>query len=79
MKTEATFYGINCDLCEDDFEDSREGYSFFADESYTNEKALEQGWFIGTIGDRKVERHYCPKCHHINDDDKLILTPQTTI
>lgn len=58
--------GIECDNCKELFCDEyHEGYTFFTDENGATERASETQWFI------EDEKHYCPKCHTINEDDSV--------
>ena len=57
---------LKCDGCGEHIE-LGDGTSFYeGDDGHLAEKeARESGWLV--IGNR----HYCPNCHHVNDDDNI--------
>lgn len=61
---------IECDNCKEHYE-NYEGFAIFIDKQAAEEDACEDGW---TIQD---DKHYCDKCHHFDDEDKLILYSKT--
>ena len=65
IKDELT--GIKCDNCKELYTETHNGFSFFSDELNAQESADNDGWFHDN------KKHYCPNCHTIDDDDKLII------
>ena len=66
MITETTMYGIQCDGCQREFEDS-EGYLVYNREEEAESEAIDCDWI-------KVRgKHYCEKCYHYGDNNELIL------
>jgi len=59
---------LSCDNCQEHFENYN-GFGIFADKDAAREDAEEDGWY------RDGEKHYCPKCHTIDDEDNLIVKP----
>lgn len=57
---------IVCDNCEEHFSDYND-FSIFPDEQSAHPEGHD--WHV--TGDGK---HYCPKCHKIDDNDNLIIT-----
>lgn len=72
MITETTMYGIQCDACEEVFEDS-EGYLVYDREEDVESAAVDCGWI------KVREKHYCEKCHHYGDSNELILADGVVI
>jgi hypothetical protein len=60
---------LSCDNCKKDFEEYHNGFSIFVDENSAHEHAANDNWYLD--GDK----HYCPDCYTLDDDDKLILKP----
>lgn len=61
---------VICDNCGEHLEDYHD-FSIFPDETSVN---LEDNDWHET----EDKKHYCPKCHKIDDDDNLvILTPSS--
>lgn len=58
---------VQCDNCEDTYQDDDSGYGFWMDPNDGWESANNDGW---TEEDGK---HYCSKCHTYNDEDELII------
>ncbi|MNL39076.1 hypothetical protein D3C87_1613310 [compost metagenome] len=63
---------ITCDGCNDDYEAAFTGFTIFLDESTAEDCAKDDDWHVTDDG-----KHYCPKCHDINDNDQLILKGKT--
>ncbi len=70
--TTKAFY-IECNVCREEYREKFTDYSTFSDEMYANDSVRNDGeWHCGDD-----DNHYCPKCFTINDEDELILTPQS--
>jgi hypothetical protein len=64
---------LSCDNCNADYE-SAEGFTIFIDDVHC--RASDDDWFIGHDSHEQEEyrdKHYCPKCHTIDDDDNIVL------
>jgi len=61
-------YILECDNCKELFE-SGEGYTIFIDDSAPVEKASDSGWDTHSV----EGKHYCHKCHDINDEDQIVI------
>lgn len=73
MITERTFYSVKCDGCGKDLEDIAEEYAWVDDERAVEDVAKDGDWL-------KIRgKHYCPDCHHYDDDNNLILGDGTII
>jgi len=70
MIYEEKVYGLRCDGCAEDYIDEHSGFSWYADQQGVQEAADNDGWH-GENG-----KHYCPNCHHFDDNDNLILKPR---
>ncbi len=57
---------LTCDNCEIPFEDGS-GFSIFPDGNSAQERASDSDWEI------QDERHYCPGCYIVDDDEKVII------
>lgn len=69
MTYETIMYGIKCNRCQAIYEDS-EGANLAVDRhGDLEESAQEDGWYVN--GDR----HYCPNCHTINENDEVVTKP----
>lgn len=68
MYHEEKMYGIICDNCKESYQDDHNGWSYMIDENSIWELADNDGWH------EEGEKHYCPKCHHFDDDDNLVIT-----
>ena len=62
-------YSAECDICKTPFEHPIEGWTTFLNEDYMLDSMGSYGWYVD-------EKHYCPTCHTIDDDDNLIIKPQ---
>lgn len=72
MITETTMYGIQCDGCKRELEDS-EGYLVYDREEDVESVAIDSDWI-------KVRgKHYCEKCYRYGDDNELILADGVVI
>jgi hypothetical protein len=60
-------FACDCDNCGESFEDALSGFQLMADEQALDELLENNNWYNGEEG------HFCPKCHKINDDDKLVI------
>jgi hypothetical protein len=61
------FYGVKCDVCKKIAEGDDTDIAFFADKNDAKENAMNNEWYQGEEGD------FCPNCHEIDDEDKLII------
>ena len=69
MTYETIMYGIKCNRCQEIYEDS-EGVNFAVDRHGDLEEcAQEDGWYVNG------EKHYCPNCHTINENDEVVTKP----
>jgi hypothetical protein len=62
MITEEKCYVITCDKCERVC--NEQGY---ADKNDAIEAAQNSDWYVSE------NKHYCPKCYEIDDNDNLVL------
>jgi hypothetical protein len=58
------FYGVKCNRCGTQYEDSE--HAFWNDEGNTLEYSHSEGW------NEQNGKHYCPDCHEVDDDGDLI-------
>lgn len=72
MIHEVTMFSISCDNCNEDYIESHNGWSAMNDQSSIQELADNDGWHTDD------EKHYCPNCFTINDEDNLILKQVTS-
>lgn len=63
-------FTLDCDRCEKVFENPFEGFSIFSDEEYCMQEATEDG---GWHHDEDNNKFYCDKCHHIDEEDNVII------
>ena len=65
-------YGCHCDNCGADWMNEESGIAVLAIESdMLNEVRNFESWYTdGPIGN---EKHYCPECHTVNDNDELVI------
>ena len=61
---------VQCDNCQDTYQDDDSGYTWWMDPNDAWESANNDGWTEDN------EKHYCPKCHHYNDEDELIINTE---
>lgn len=66
MFTPIQSFILCCDNCNESYENGN-GFGIFADKDAAKDDAVDDGWYDD--GDK----HYCPKCFTIDDDDKLIV------
>lgn len=69
MKIEMKMYTVECDLCKSKFVDEYRGVVGWTDYETARENALESDWLENHQQD---EKHYCPDCYVINDEDEVI-------
>lgn len=63
-------FALYCDVCSRHYTEENQGYCAWPDKSSVDVDAAEQdGWHIDTYNDK----HYCPRCHEIDDNDNLII------
>ena len=68
ITSEPTFvYLAECDICKSEFEHPYEGWTTFLNQDYMTDSMSSAGWHIDD------NNSYCPKCHHIDDEDNLFL------
>ncbi len=67
---------IQCDNCKDTYQDEDSGYGFWLDSCDAWESANNDGWTSDF--EEKNKKHYCPRCHHYNDEDELIINRERT-
>jgi len=60
---------LTCDNCQEDYQNEHSGFSIFVDEASANDDADSDGWHLHGDDDK----HYCPECHKINDNDELVI------
>lgn len=68
MKSKVECIIITCDICEEPFEDYS-GYSIFVSDTDVDPTDCE--WYVDN------DKHYCPSCHTIDENDNLILKSNT--
>ena len=69
MITIEKLYGIQCDSCATYYVDEHNGIGYWLESSSAEESAMDKGWYCD-------EKHYCPNCHTIKDDDELVINPK---
>jgi hypothetical protein len=72
MIYQKTMYGIRCDNCQEDFEGDHDGIAFTHLKEDVLEKAINRDWH------QEGNEHYCNKCWHFNDEDKLVINSART-
>lgn len=60
-------YCVTCDNCGKTYECVNTGFSLWVDVCSANEGIQEADWY--TDGDK----HYCPDCYTVDDNDNLII------
>ena len=73
MYHEEKCVSITCDNCGETYTNDHSGFSWFPNNSDAYEEAGDDGWH-----ETEDEKHYCPDCHEIDDDDNLIIKPKPT-
>lgn len=63
---------LSCNNCGESFIEGHNGYSIFVDEQSAHEYADSEGW------SSRDDKHYCPSCHTIDEDDNLIINLNKT-
>ena len=71
LKTES--YVACCDHCGDDFESQHEGFTIFPEDQTLQEMIDEAGWHTEEGRLFEHNRHYCDKCHWVDDADEMHL------
>ncbi|MBD8348555.1 hypothetical protein [Dysgonomonas sp. HGC4] len=68
MYIKEIMYGISCDGCETIYEDFN-GWTLHTKKEEAKDAALESntGWI------EHDEKHYCPNCHLIDDNDNTVV------
>lgn len=61
-----------CDNCREHYCDEHTGFSIYVTESDVHEAADSDGWYVHGDDDK----HYCPNCYKIDDDDNVIVLNQ---
>jgi len=59
---------LSCDNCKKVYENYN-GFTVFLDTNTAMEEAQDDDWY------RDEDKHYCPDCYTLDDDDNLILKP----
>lgn len=67
MIHEVTMYSISCDNCNKDYYNDHHGWSAMNDQIGIQELVDEDDWHT------EGEKHYCPDCFIIDDEDNLII------
>jgi hypothetical protein len=65
-------YTVVCDNCGHDIGADDE-YSCWNDKGYAEDNAMQSEWY------REGEKHYCPDCFDIDDEDNLIILPNSKV
>ena len=60
---------LECNNCKEHYTNEDSGFSIFISENDVCEDAMDDGW----ITDYDNNKHYCPKCHTIDDDDNIVV------
>jgi hypothetical protein len=68
MIEKVDMYSVVCNNCNEAYYDEHNGFIAWSDESLANENAMNAEWY------KENDKHYCPKCFSIDDDDNLIIT-----
>jgi hypothetical protein len=72
MIDENIMYGCHCDNCGEDWINEEKCISVFVDQNgILNEVRNDETWH--TDGPFGNEKHYCPDCFTVNDNDELII------
>jgi len=71
MIYEQKCFSCKCDGCGESFCDNeREGFTLFSDDGQLTNAMEDYGWYLSHD---ETNKHYCPDCHTINDEDELVL------
>lgn len=62
---------LTCDNCGEVYQNDHSGFSIWITEGDAQESASNDDWYSADD-----DKHYCPGCHEINDDDELIIHPK---
>jgi hypothetical protein len=62
---------IECDVCKKVYENG-DGYTLFAHD-LDNAHPEDVGWHVGEDDTEHKGKHYCSDCHHIDDEDNVIV------
>lgn len=73
MIIERTFYSLKCNGCGRELEDDAEEYAWTDDQKATEDVAVGGEWMCIR------GKHFCPDCHHRDDNDNLVLGDGTVI
>jgi Zn finger protein HypA/HybF involved in hydrogenase expression len=61
---------LSCDNCGEIYQDEHgTGFSIWVHESGVHDSADSDGWYLHG----EEDKHYCPECHTINDNDELVI------
>lgn len=64
-----TMYGCGCDNCGEHWRDDHSGYICFTDAESMQANVSDDGdWYTEHA---IPDKHYCPKCWNIDDEDNL--------
>lgn len=66
MIKEIESYSLVCDNCGETYRHKWTNYALWFDESAPLEYASEEGWI------EHEDKHYCPECHEVDDDNIVI-------
>lgn len=65
-------FTATCDNCGKDYQNNYDGYSIFNDQNSLTEDMDNDSWHT------EEDKHYCPICFTINDEDKLVINLECT-
>lgn len=74
MIQEIKMFGCFCDNCGDQWDDDETGYCAFTDAFSMKDHLVDDTHWHTLSG--TPDRHYCPECFTIDDNDNLIIKPK---
>lgn len=60
---------LYCDNCNEQYMNDHSGFSIFVSEADANDEADNDGWHLHGDDDK----HYCPECFTIDENDNLVI------
>lgn len=76
MIVEKTMRGCQCDNCKGMFEDY-DNHTYWADLEVLDVMD-DSDWHTVETKDVETDKHYCPNCYKIDDEDNLIVNSERT-
>jgi hypothetical protein len=76
MISEIKMFECTCDNCGEQWQHGHDGFVALADEdSLSNTVSDDEDWHTDRQPGSEPDKHYCPDCFHIDDEDNLIIKP----